>query len=823
MRHPATSETPSPALHLALFMLSAAALAYEITLTRLFSVSQFYHFAFMIVSLALLGYGASGALLAIFPQMGRRHLRRTLGWLCLAAALGILVATLLTNLLPFDSFSVAWDWRQIAVLLLHYLCLAIPFFFTGLVTGMLFTAYSLSIGRTYATNLLGSALGCVFALFIPAWAGAEGSVALSAALAALAALVVFLPGVERAAPRRLLAASAAFTLLAIALLDVFGRAAGRPILPVLNLRISPYKSLSYALQYPGAELVSQHWNAFSRVDVVTSLGIRSFPGLSYRFTQSPPAEQGVYVDADDLSPLVQPGYDPAFLAYMPAAVAYQLRPGADVLVLEPRGGLDVLIALAGGAHRITAAEPNPLIIAAASHVYRQPRVDVVVETARSFLSRSRQPYDLVVYSLTSTYHPVNSGAYSLAEDYRYTLESFRQALALLDEDGMLVVTRWLQTPPSEWLRAYTLAVTSLEEEGIDPAQSIAAFRTYNTGALLVKRSAFTPAELEVVRRFTRERAFDMVYAPDISPDEVNQFNILPQPVYYEAFTSFLVADSRQAWYAAYPYDVDPPVDDHPFFGHYFKWSQASLVFAGLGKTWQPFGGAGYFVLLLMLALALLMAAGLILLPVAVAQRRAVQPSASGMQFSKHRARAALAYFGLIGLGFLLVEIPLMQSFILYLGQPSYAMTAVLFTLLLFSGLGSRLSPHLPHRPALFLLVLILAGLPWLLPRCFDLTLGFSFALRLGVSVLVLALPGFLMGILFPRGMTYLADAPPGWLPWVWGVNGAASVVSSALAALLALSFGFRLVLWVGTVCYAVAWFIVPALPVESTPLRSPLR
>jgi hypothetical protein len=804
---------------LALFLLSAAVLAFEINLTRLFSVAQFSHFAFLVVSLALLGFGASGTALALFPHWGRSQPHCSLSRLALASGLSMVGAYILTNGLPFDSFTIAWDRRQVGLLALHLLALATPFFFGGMAVGLLLSLAPQVAGQTYAVNLAGSALGGLIALAAPAWLGGEGVVVLSAWLAASASLMATGDGRRRTddghlspvtrplSPARYLAAG----LLILGLMDTGLRLSGRPSLALLELKLSPYKGLSYALQYPGAQIISQRWNAFSRVDVVKSGGVRSLPGLSYLSTQGPPPQHGLFVDGDDLSPIVLPGGETHFAGYMPAAIAFQLRPQAQALILEPRGGLDITVALALGARQVTAVEVNPLIVEAASSVYADPRVHTIIESDRSLLRYSREHFDVIILSLTTSYHPIRSGAYSLAEDYRYTVEAFMDALERLTPEGLLVVTRWLQTPPSEELRAFALAVTALERQGGDPARQIIAFRGYNTATLLIKGSPFTPAEVDAVRAFADSRAFDLIVAPGLRPDEVNRYNTLPEPVYYQTFTALLAARPRDAWYAAYPFDVTPPTDDRPFFGQFFKWSQAPQVLAELGMTWQPFGGAGYFVLLALLGLVTVLAAALILLPLVAAR---AGPGAEGRNRTAPGRRSsvyALTYFGLIGLAYLFVEIPLIQRFILFLGQPAYALAAVLFTLLLFSGLGSRIAHRVPQRLALTLVAVMALVLPWLLPGLFALSLGLPLGLRLAETIVVLAPLGLLMGMPFPLGIRWLERAGPsgaGLVAWAWGVNGAASVVSSVLAALLALSFGFSAVLVAGALCYGGAWLTV---------------
>jgi hypothetical protein len=818
---------------LGLFLLSTATLAFEINLTRLFSVAQFYHFAFMVVSIALLGFGASGTLLAVFPGLGQNQPKRSLGWLALLSGVSMLDAYLLTNWLPFDSFSLAWDRRQVLILILHEVALALPFFFSGMAVSVLLTAAPQRAGQTYAVNLFGSALGCALALVAPAALCGEGTVVFSAGIAGLAA-VICTSSLRGEALRRVSRLVSVFFLPMAVVLVLFSvvdftlRVSGQAPLAFLDLHISPYKSLSYALQYPGAEVILRRWNAFSRVDLVRSPGVRSLPGLSYRYLQALPKEDGLLVDADELNPVVLPAENLDFADYILPAVAYLLRPEADVLVLEARGGLDVLAAQANGAQQITAVEVNPLIVSAASHIYHAPGTQVVVESGRSYLRRTDQRFDLLVFSLASSYHPVRSGAYTLSEDYIYTLEAFQDALSRLNSDGLLVVTRWLQTPPSESLRVFALATVALERSGDIPGEQIVALRGYNTATLLVKRSPFTPEELKTIRSFASERAFDLFYAPDLLPVEVNRYNVLPEPLYYQAVQELLKAQPRSDFYASYPFDASPPSDDHPFFSHYFKWSQAGQVWAELGKTWQPFGGAGYFVILALLGIAVLLAVGLILLPAVAFRWRARSPK-PGSEPGSRPILLFLIYFALIGFAYLLVEIPLIQRFILYLGHPAYAMTAVLFTLLLFSGLGSQLGARIPVPLALAGLVLILLGAPLALPLLFGWTLGLSLGMRLVLTVLMLAPVGFLMGIPFPAGIRRLSSQRfDGFeqdvmsIPWVWGVNGAASVISAVLAALLALSFGFSWVLGLGAMCYAGAGLTVFALA-SREPARFPLR
>ena len=855
--------------YVGLFLLSAATLTFEINLTRIFSVAQFYHFAFMIVSLALLGFGASGTFLALFPRLRERDPARISTWLSWGFALTSVGSYTLTLTVPFDSFRVAHDWRQALVLALHYVALALPFFCSGTAVALLLAARPERANRTYAANLAGSAAGCLLSVLAPSLAGAEGTVLLSAALALTAALafkrpVQGLSGLRSQVSGFRLRASclmhhashitshgSRITHHALRITDhalrityyalrfsppllalVLAFAALHPP-PFLEIRLSPYKSLSYALLYPDAELIYHRWNGFSRVDVVRSGSIRSLPGQGFICPGQPPPQLGLTVDGDDLSPIsrVAPDFGPTaaggpaeFTDCLLTSLPYRLRPRASALVLEPRGGFDVLVALAEGARAVTAVESNPLIVEAvraqgdwAGRLYDDPRVRVVVEEGRAYARRTQEQYDVLVLSLTAPQRTVTSGAYSLAEDYRYTVESFADYLSRLKDGGLLVVTRWLQVPPSEGVRAFALAVEAVERAGGDPRASIVALRSYRQMLILVRRGAFTERELEAVRAFAPPRAFDLVYLPGIRPDEVNRYNVLPEPDYARACVALLKAGDREGWYRAYPFDVRPPADDRPFFGHFFRWRQAPDVLAMAGHTWQPFGGAGYFVLLALLALAVLAAGTLILLPLMARDRRGLP---TGDREDERRAGSLgvmLGYFALLGMGYLCVEIPLLQRFILFLGHPAYAMAAVLFALLLFSGLGSLLSRRVPLSLVLVLLPALVGGYALGLPVLFEVALPAPLAVRLTVTVAALSPAGLLMGMPFPQGLALLEHRAPGLVGWAWGVNGAVSVVASILAALLALSAGFSAVLALGAACYAGAWGVVMGLRVTRFP------
>ena len=824
-------------IYVALFLISAATLAFQVALTRFFSLAQGHHFAFMAISLALLGIGASGSYLSL-RQPAATTWRRTCSIGSFLFAVTVPLAYLTINYLPFDAYRIAWEPVQFGWLALYYLALTIPFFFSGLVVGAALAAQPAKAGPIYAANLFGAGLGPPLALLVLATVGGPGTVFFCALLGWLAGLGSLAALAAVRGPRSdldtaikaylpLAAASAAITIALIYL------TLNPPTL--FEVRLTPYKSLTQAQLYPGSEVLFSEWNAFSRVDVLASQGVRSAPGLSFAYAHDLPPQLGLMVDGDNLSPISKP-VNPAFTQFLPLFLGFELRPAANVLILEPGGGLSVLAALQGNVDTVTVVQSNHTVVeAVASHfagfnarLYAEPRVTVIVDEPRSFLSRTDRLYDLIVLPLTDSFRPVTAGAYTLAEDYRYTVEAISEALAHLSPDGLLVIERWLQLPPSESLRLWGTMAEGLRHQNerkpaatgsdgqvavADPGAHLIALRSLQTSLLVAARSPLSAADLTTTRNFAADRQFDIVWLPDVQPHEVNRYSVVPEASYHRAFAKLLTAPNAAAFFAEYPHAVAPPTDNYPFFFHFFKWQQTPEILRSLGKTWQPFGGSGYLVLLVLLILVVILSAVLILLPLFWLKDRSSGDSAESPRSRpvgrKKMTITYLLYFGLLGLGFLFVEIPLLQRFILYLGQPAYAFAVVLSVILISAGMGSRfLSNRLPLRIVLPLITLLTIAYPLLLPYLFEASLKLPFAWRVTLTVIALFPLGLLLGVPFPAGLALVGRTAPRLAPWVWAVNGCASVVSAVLAAIIALTWGFSAVLWSAALAYGLAGLII---------------
>ncbi len=806
-----------PAVYLGIFCVSATTLLLEITLTRIFSVTQGYHFAFMAVSLALLGFGASGTALAVWPRIAGRDIRVALAWFSAGLAVTSVGGLLATNALPFDAYTLVWRSQQLLYLTLYYLVLAVPFFFAGGVVGAALARFPERAGSLYGVNLVGAALGCLLSLWVPALLGASRAVVVVALLGLLATSCLV-----SARHRRALAPLA---LVGAVLVGMLAFPA------VLELNISPYKGIAQALCAQGAEKVWSEWNSFSLVEVIDVPSLHMAPGLSFTYDGELPPQIAIAVDGDNLSPVtaMKPG-EAEFTEFLPTSLAYQLSPDADALLIEPKGGLDLLTALHHDVDSVVAVLANPLVHEAAAdrfgaragRVYSDPRVEVELGGHRSFLRRTERLFDVVQVSLTDSFRPVLAGAYGISESYLYTTDAFQEYYRRLAPNGFLSVTRWIQVPPSEGTRVVSIAVDALRREGVEePAAHIAVIRTLQTLTLLVKRTELTARDIDRIKGFSRRLQFDVVFYPGIGEGEPNRYNVHPTPVYHDAVTAILSDEERAGFYRRQRFDLSPVSDDRPFFFHLFKWSQTGEVLGDLGRTFQPFGGAGFLIIFGILAAATASAIVLIVLPLLL--RRAADVTGRAESAESQGVvvpmRWPLVYFSALGVGFLWVEVPLLQQLILYLDQPTYSFAAVLFAVLFWSGVGSLLSDWTGCWSSLAVaaaggLALVYA---FAAPAMFDAALGLPLPARLAVAILSLAPLGIALGVPLPSGMKLLGRTAPRLVPWAWAVNGSVSVVSAILATVLALTFGFTWVIVAAAAAYLLAAVIFQVWSRSSPP------
>lgn len=793
--------------HPAVAVISAAILAYEVLLVRLFAIVQWHHFAYMAISVALLGFGVSGALLAVFKAWVEQRAAAVFAFSATFFAVTAPAAFLLAQNLPFNALEVVWAPSQLLYLGVIYLLLAIPFTAGATCIGLAFLKSKAAAGRVYLWNLLGSgagALGCVAALF------------LFPPMTCLALVA----GIGLAAAATGEIARRAFRgLTAIAAIAVLGAAAWFAVPSAwVALDISEFKGLRQALAVRDAGLAGEHSGPLAFLSVVESptVPFRYAPGLSLRAPALPPPQLGIFADGEFAAAIDAWDGRPESLAYLDHstdALTYHLTRRPEVLLLGAGGGRSVFQAVGHGASRIDAVELNPDMIRLlrddfadrAGHIYDRPEVRVQTADARRFLTATARKWDLIQLPLLGG--GARAGTGGLNESYLHTVESFGLAYRRLRPDGWLSVTGWLDLPPRSALKLVATIRSALAEQGIDnPAEQLLLIRGMTTVTLLVKQGLVSAEDIAATRAFTRSRAFDLVHYPGMTAEEANRWNRLAQPVFFNAVGA-LLGPGRESFIAGYKFDIAPATDDRPYFHDYFKWATLPELLA-----LRPGGGAallelGELIVTATLIQAIALSLLLVLLPLRARLYRR-KPRRMTWRFG--------TYFTALGIAFLFIEIAYIQKLVLFLGHPLYAVSGALTGFLVFAGLGAGVSAMLERRlrqagfSAIDAAVLGIAGiaLSYLvaLPPLFEGLSGLSDPLRVTFSLALIAPLAFFMGMPFPLGLARVAQADPDLVPWAWGLNGCASVVSAAAATLLTMHLGFS-----AAVTIAVGFYLLAAL------------
>lgn len=800
----------------AVALISAAILAYEVLLARLFSIIQWYHFAYMVISIALLGYGASGTFVALArdrltPWAGR-------AFSVFAALFGVSAVGCfaLAQRLPFNALEIVWDPHQLALLLALYALLTVPFFWGAACIGLALACFEAPVGRIYRADLLGAgagALGIVLLLFLvfPSTAlQAIGAVAMLAA--ALASLALGRRG-------RLGAAGLGIAALVM----------GLALPPAwTELQLSPYKGLSQALEVPGAVIETERSSPLGLLSAARSpqIPFRHVPGLSLNNVIEPPAQIGVFTDGDGLSPITafDGRLEPlAYLDLTTSALPYHLLDRPEVLILGAGGGAEVLSALWHGAARIDAVELNPQLAGLvrdtygdfAGQLYERPEVDLHIAEARGFVAGADRRYDLIQLPLLDSF-AASAGTASLHASFVYTVEAFGTYLDHLKPGGYLAITRWLKLPPRDSLKLLLTTIAALEAQGVqDPERRLALIRSWDTTTLLVKNGTLGPHDTERIRGFAEVRSFDLVTYPGMSADEANRYNLLQQPYFFEGARALLGPD-RERFLARYKFDLRPATDDRPYFFDFFTWRALPEIAALARQTGPALLDWGYLILFVTLVQAVILSALLVLLPLWLWSRLWSPPRLG----TAERWRISL-YFTLIGFAFLFVEIASIQRFTLFLSHPLYAIAVVLAGFLVFAGLGSGLAAHLERRlheragPGLGALEVAVAAIAFLsiayvfgLPPVLGRLMALPDVARIALSLVLIAPLALFMGMPFPLVLARLKVRAPDFVPWAWGINGCASVASAIIATLLTIGFGSRAVILVAAVLYLLAAAVV---------------
>jgi spermidine synthase len=770
---------------------SFAALLLELALTRLFSVVLFYHYAFLAISVALLGLGAGG----VFAHLWREKLRRSdtgklAAKLSLLWCFAVMVALEVILRVPVRLQLDASNFRRLSLM---YLVTAVPFFLTGILFSVVFARNPAQISRLYGADLCGGALACLATVPLLNHLGGPNTILLAASVMAAAAVVW--------------ARQRSWQMMGVALLIYFA------VLITAN-SYRPLIDIIYAkgLYRDPAWVEYARWNAISRIEVD-----RHYDGSKW-----------IVIDADASTAIMSS--DPhhwtgaeweASLMNSAPAMGNLLRPHGTFAIIGPGGGVDVLRAVANGSPKVTGIEINPIIVNDvmrgkyadySHHLYELPEVDIHVSDGRSFIRNSRDLYDVVQMTLVDTWASTAAGAFALSENNLYTVEAFKAYFQHLKPDGMIAITRWEFKQPREALRVVSVAMQALHELGVaNPAQNFIVVSDGDPDEdgrpvlVLGKKSGFTADEISIASRHMHDH-----------PHLIPQY--LPGTAADNPFAQLIRSNDPGGFARDYKFNVAPVYDNAPFFFFTLKLGQVLSRSVDEGMDWKV--NVGVAVLGMVLLLSLLAVLAFLIVPLAVGMRG-------------HSRVFPLIYFIAIGLGYIVVEIAFIQRFVLFLGHPTYALTVVVFLMMLSSGAGSLFSRRWLTRTVLgvwplLAIVGVLLAYVFLLPALLPGLVGLPFAAKLLISGMLLVPLGFAMGMPFPTGLRAIAGAPATGLPlgehgnensveWAWAMNAASSVLGSVLAIIIAIRFGFNLTLACGAAAYVLAALLIGSLEGRGIP------
>ena len=631
-------------LNAGILLISAVGLGYQVALMRIFSIAQWHHFAYMIISIAMLGFGASGTALALVRGRLRGREAGWLRWSAVVLAASLMACYAASQRVPFETFELVKEPVQLWYLLALYVILAAPFFMVSTCITLGFFLAPERVARVYFFNMVGSGLGAAGIVGL-LYGMHPARVPFVAAAVAGAAAVLLARGAEGRAAR--------LGGYAVVILAVAGT------LHPVGIRISQYKGLSYAKLLPDAEILGEWHSPISVITAVKSAMIRETPGQISNYSTEKlgelPKQIGLYFDGGGVSPVneFEGGLERfAFLDYVTSALPYHLVEKPKALVIGPGGGSDVLSALYHGAAHVTAVELDPCIFKIvgeklepfAGDIYNRPDVTPVVAEGRGFLESHEEQYDLIQVPLLGSFSASSAGVYALSESYFYTKEALLLHLDRLSPDGVAAITVWLKTPARDALKMFATAVEACEAFGMEqPGDHLAFIRSWNNATIVISRAALSGEQVEAVRAFSRDRMLDVCYCPGIQPDEVNQYTLLEEPIYYEFASRVLEPQERERLYREALFFVEPATDDRPYFFRFFRWKSLPRLIEGLGTEWVPFMEWGYLTLIATILQGALTSVLLILLPLGGAGAVAGRAGCKAMGVCVFRGAGAGVY------------------------------------------------------------------------------------------------------------------------------------------------------------------------------------
>ena len=786
----------------AVFLIGFSTLAFEVLLTRIFSIGQWNHLSFMVISIALFGFAASGTFLSIFNarQAGPPlfvSIRKTTAILMVLYTSMTILAFVVLNNLPLDYFRLPVEPIQSLYLLIAFMILALPFFFSGFAVAVAYTRMPEKTGMIYFATMCGSACGAIFpGLLLPFLS--EGKLVIFSALIPLILMPMSLGGLKRSpagskSPKSVKMvlgfSSLAIVFLAIYLMTPYGSW-------LIRVKPSAYKALSQVLQFPNTRIEETINNIRGRTDRVTSPHIRFAPGLSLRYMETIASQDAVFKDGDNQVVLYQLGSPEStrFSAYTLPYSGYYIHPHAQkALVVLQGGGTAIPAVLASKIQDITLVVGNPAL---AEILGKHYGLAVTSQPPRVFLSQTPKNFDIIHVENWGTSIP---GSAALNQDHLYTIDAFFQYLRHLTPEGLVIVSRKLLLPPADCLRLWASAYEALKMIGAkNPETHLAILRNWDTFTLLVSKQPLPDkARLE---HFARNLNFDIVFLPGITSDQANRFNKFEAPYHFIEINRLAAAylkGNEKAYFRSYLLDIQPQTDNRPFPGRFLKWLKLKSLYRTLGSRLYALLMSGEIVVSVVFIEALAVSGLLLFLPLLFIRRN-----------DKKLPISQMLYFFGVGAGFMFIELFFIKKYILLFGDPVISFTVVLAGVLISSSLGGA---WVQKKEKHILKISLIGLIGALLIAFFALDRFIEFLLRLPAiwhqsgAVLILMPIGFLMGLPFPLGMRDMLKSPI-QRAYAWSINGCASVLTAIISAQIALISGISYILGCAIAAYLIVIF-----------------
>ncbi|MBE9546512.1 MAG: hypothetical protein IMF10_03325 [Proteobacteria bacterium] len=793
-----TSRPSLKRTQVSVFLISVALITYEIILFKIFSIQYWHHFAYLIVSIALLGFGSSGAFIFLFKTKLKNNFSTILYLFPLLLLPSIWINIYLSHVIAFNPLMIIWQARETLNLLYISLAMFIPFFLGAVCIGLSFSIFPENIYRIYFSNLTGSGIGSLLILLTVFHLGPYEIILIISIITVCATLTAASSRIQTVVP--------AIILIAIVPLYFI-------LLHDKPVYMNKFKDLSLAKSQMGAKIEAETFGPLGLVTVLDSPAYHYLPDLSLNCPHGLPKQKGLFLNGDTagaINRFTGDLEDIRFMDYRTTSLPYKLLSDPAVLIIGGGAGTEVLNAKYHTAKDISVVEMNGDIIRLmqgeyrnfSGDIYNPEQCRIFVEDGRGFLQNTMRRFDLIQISLLESMESASAGVYSLNENYLFTTESLKICLGRLNPGGILNISRWIKNPPRDCIKLLATAIDALEAK--NAPKSIIMIRSWQTATLLIKKGDFNREEIETAKKFCKSRLFDLCYYPGIKEEETNIVNKLDESYFFLAATRLLSGEGEQ-FYNEYPFYIRPATDDRPFFAHTFKLAVLKKYLGPYGRISIPLIDWGYILVWIALCILVILSLILILAPIKL------------IGGSPRGKTPVFVYFGALGLAYMFLEMSFLQQFIRYLYDPVFSASVVIGSFLIYSGIGSLIAGKIgtvkPKQILLAIAFIATVGIIYIkTDHLLQNTLsGFSLGMRMIICSLLIAPLAIPMGIPFPSGLSRLTENREGLIPWAWGINGFFSVIGASATVLIAIEWGFKSVVLTALVLYILSAVIYPKI------------